>query len=498
MANSTIMSIDVLARIIDQLPTSIFVKNERLEFELSNAAHCELIGHPAERLLGFSDADFYPPAEAAGFLERDRRVLESGETIECIEEATCQSGNTTPVFTRKSKLVTGDGNIYLIGTNTDLTELRKRDERYRALAEAVPVGVWQVTEAGETIFANTRFLVHCGLPQDSIAGLVPCREILSAQGDFPGSAGRFEADIGGRRLLIISSGWLAASDGGNSSAVVSTIDITEMTELRRINDEISRLNRQLADNMAKLKDAQDEIARKARMAQLGNLTATVAHEIRNPLGAVRTAAYLIERKTKDKNLGIEPHLQRVANGINRCDAIITQLLDFSRIRTLEKEAVIFDDWLAKLVEEEARHLPEAVSLRCELGLDRRAVEIDPVQLGRAIVNLIANASEAMVGKGDDPAKFACAAPEITITSQRTGRGIEIVVSDNGPGIAPENLAKIMEPLFTTKSFGTGLGLPAVEKVAQNHGGGLSAASQLGSGASFTLWLPETNSDQAAA
>ena len=93
-------------------------------------------------------------------------------------------------------------------------------------------------------------------------------------------------------MLVISSGWLTLSSNGMRSAIVSVVDISEMSQLKRVNDEISRLNAELADNMRKLKEAQDEILLRGRMAQLGQLTATVAHEIRNPLGAVRTAAFL--------------------------------------------------------------------------------------------------------------------------------------------------------------------------------------------------------------
>jgi signal transduction histidine kinase len=229
--------------------------------------------------------------------------------------------------------------------------------------------------------------------------------------------------------------------------------------------------------------------RRGRMAQLGQLTATVAHEIRNPLGAVRTASFLIQRKIKDKDLGIEPQFQRIDNGISRCDAIITQLLDFSRSRALQLEEYVIDEWLARLVEEEAKSLPQIVAVDCNLGLRELSMPIDGGQLSRAVINLLSNASEAMVGKGEDASKFTTQTPRIIVETRQTGRGIEISVKDNGPGIAPDTLKKILEPLFTTKSFGTGLGLPAVEKVAQEHGGGLEVTSEEGKGACFILWFP---------
>ena len=94
-----------------------------------------------------------------------------------------------------------------------------------------------------------------------------------------------------------------------------------------------------------------------------------------------------------------------------------------------------------------------------------------------------------MGKGDDFHGDAGFVPNIKIESRRTARGIEISVTDNGPGISAENLQKIKEPLFTTKSFGTGLGLPAVEKILEQHDGGLEITSKPGEGASFTAWFP---------
>ena len=260
-------------------------------------------------------------------------------------------------------------------------------------------------------------------------------------------------------------------------------------EIQTVNSDMGTLNRQLSENLSKLREAQDEALRKGKMAQLGNLTATVAHELRNPLSTVRTSTYLLARKIKDKGLGVEPQLQRINNGIIRCDNIITQLLDFSRSKAVKAEPTVLDVWLEKLIQTEAQRLPEAVSIECFFGLGEKLVELEPGRLERAIINLLSNASEALVGKGDDQKVFFRENPTITISTKLTARGAEVSVSDNGPGIATENLDKIREPLFTTKNFGTGLGIPAVEQILEQHGGRLEITSVEGQGATFTMWLP---------
>jgi signal transduction histidine kinase len=188
-------------------------------------------------------------------------------------------------------------------------------------------------------------------------------------------------------------------------------------------------------------------------------------------------------------MGVEQQLQRIDNGVVRCDNIISQLLDFARTRPVQRKLLDLDNWLAKVIEEEAAKLPAIVTIECTLGLDGLVAAIDAERMSRCLINLISNASEALVGKGDTPAGGTDFVPKITINSGRSGRGIEISVIDNGPGISAENLLRIKEPLFTTKSFGTGLGLPAVEKILEQHGGGLEIASKPGEGACLTAWFP---------
>ncbi len=269
-------------------------------------------------------------------------------------------------------------------------------------------------------------------------------------------------------------------------------------EVQRINDEAVRLNTGLARNFEMLRESQDENMRKSRMAQLGQLTATVAHELRNPLGAVRTSAFLLERKVRGKGLGIEAQLDRINNGVTRCDNIISQLLDFARTKTIQPESIVFDDWIAKLVEEEAQGLPPEISIECDLTLGGSAQAFDPARMRRALINLMSNASEALTAKADGTTKTAVKSPLIVIATRLTARGVEFSVADNGPGIAPENAEKIFEPLFTTKNFGTGLGLPAVQKIMEQHGGGLEVQSSPGQGATFVAWWPAANPDVLAA
>jgi len=264
---------------------------------------------------------------------------------------------------------------------------------------------------------------------------------------------------------------------------------TSAEELTHLNGNLADMNKEVSQHLRALEEAQEQLVKKGRMEQMGQLTATMAHELRNPLGAARTSIFLLERKTRDKGLGVESQIQRITNAIMRCDDIITQLLDFSRTKKLSPTSADFDAWLERIVTEEAGRLPQVLSISCELGTQGKPVAFDPSRMQRAITNLLNNASEAMVGRGDDSTKFTVHNPHIEIRSTIIDGMLQLTIADNGPGISAENLARVREPLFTTKSFGTGLGLPAVEQIAAQHGGSMKILSEVGRGTTVMIIIP---------
>ncbi len=260
-------------------------------------------------------------------------------------------------------------------------------------------------------------------------------------------------------------------------------------ELQRANEEVKELNtdleRRVEERTNELQQAQHDLVRQERLAALGQLTATVSHELRNPLGAIRTAIYLVRGKVMGHELGVEPALERADRSITRCDNIINELLDFTRSTPLALENARFDDWLDFTVGEQ--NLPESVTVQKTLGLGDLTTAFDHERLRRVIVNVFNNACEAMVeasesGEMDRP-------PVLNVMSRTDGQMVEVVFADNGPGIPEETLAKIFEPLFSTKSFGVGLGLPTVKQIMEQHGGGIEITSVIGTGTQVRFWLP---------
>jgi PAS domain S-box-containing protein len=241
----------------------------------------------------------------------------------------------------------------------------------------------------------------------------------------------------------------------------------------------SHLEELVAQRTLELQKAQGELVEKERLAVLGQLTATVSHEIRNPLGTVANSLYLI-REVLDRNClaKVERPLALADRSVQRCDGIISELLDFTRQRELRCEPVKIDAWLAGMLEEMV--WPPGVKCCWNFG-SGAVVTADPERLRRALVNVITNALQAMEGKDGDQTLEAL--------TRTHGNRCEIIVKDSGGGIPAEIMERIFEPLFSTKNFGVGLGVPIIRNIMEDHGGGVEYRSKVGEGTVVTLWLP---------
>ena len=225
-----------------------------------------------------------------------------------------------------------------------------------------------------------------------------------------------------------------------------------------------------------------------KMQQLGMHIGKVAHELRNPLGTINTSAYLIERHSQSDNPKVGEAIDRMKGAIGRCDRLIAELLDFAKANQLTKDRIPLDLWLTRILAEQAQSLPRELELEFNLGVGEAMVAIDTDKMQAAISNLINNATEALMGKNENSADYFRQDPRIRICSRLTQRGVEISVYNNGPKIDEQDLEKILTPLYTTKSFGTGLGLSVVQDTLTQHGGGLEIKNGSDTGVTFTAWI----------
>jgi PAS domain S-box-containing protein len=217
-----------------------------------------------------------------------------------------------------------------------------------------------------------------------------------------------------------------------------------------------------------------------KLASIGRLSAGVAHEINNPLTTILTTAMLIEEDLDPKDPMLK-ELKTIANEALRCRRIVTSLLDFARQQKPRKETCDIN----RLVEEtmvliNKQALFKDIYLEKHLDPDLPLVKLDKGQIQQALINLAINAIEAVQSGG-------CV--EFTTRRVPEGRLIEIVVSDNGPGIPPDVLSRIIDPFYTTKETGSGLGLAITHGIVEQHGGKLDFDSTPGQGSRFIIRLP---------
>ena len=268
------------------------------------------------------------------------------------------------------------------------------------------------------------------------------------------------------------------------------------------NDEIGTLADAFAAMMTQLQSAQQQLTRKERLATLGQVAGTVSHELRNPLAVIDSSITLIRQLVTDKPAGVERALDRAGRNIERCARIIDDLLAFTLVRETVREPTALDSWAAEILD---RHpVPDGVVFDRELT-SGAAVAIDREQFRQVIVNLLENAAQAMTDPGWVPPSGRLLT--ITLRTETAGPFVRLSVIDTGPGIPADRISRIFEPLFTTKSFGVGLGLATVQQIVEQHGGTIEATSAVDEGATFAISLPrladaadrpgETGSSQAA-
>ncbi len=261
--------------------------------------------------------------------------------------------------------------------------------------------------------------------------------------------------------------------------------------LRDVNEE---LELRVAERSLQLRETQEDLNRKQRLATLGQLIGSVGHDLRNPLGVMRNSLAAITVAAEQAELNLKRPLERCERSIRRCEGIIDDLLDHTRVRELKLAPTALDSWLEAILDEQT--LPEGIVLQRDLAAAGVDVPLDPDRFRRVIVNLFDNACQAMVEDGERPEGES--KHRLTVATRVLGEEVEISLSDTGPDIPPEAMTRIFEPLFTTKAGGIGLGLPMVKQIVEQHGGRIDFDCPDQRGTQARLRLPLRRAREAAA
>lgn len=239
-----------------------------------------------------------------------------------------------------------------------------------------------------------------------------------------------------------------------------------------------RAAEQLAAANVSLKEAEAQVRRSERLAALGQLTAGLAHELRNPMGTMKTSAELLERNVAKENEIAREMAGYIQEEVDRTNSLITRFLDFARPQSLKTQEGELAAMLDRVIERFKRENQSSVVIYKNYSPDIPPVGFDSELMERVILNLIINAAQASPEGGT-----------VTVKTRLAGDMAEIDVIDRGSGIDAKNLESIFNPFFTTKATGVGLGLAICSKIVDEHGGQITVESTPGEGSVFRVFLP---------
>jgi signal transduction histidine kinase len=255
-------------------------------------------------------------------------------------------------------------------------------------------------------------------------------------------------------------------------------------ELESLASAFNQMAETLEESFKKIHDQEGELLRKEKLASVGQLLAALAHDIKNPLGVVRSSAQLVMDEQQPDSVKREV-AQYVIDEVDRLTNRINHFLRFARQKPPEVRPVPAKLLLeAALQEWRALGKGEPINVRVNVGSQLPDVLVDPDQVKEALVNLLVNAREAMPGGGT-------LRVEARLAEDHTGGSpmVEIRVSDSGMGISPDHLKNIYDPFFTTKEYGTGLGLTNAKRLVEGNGGQMIIQSTEGQGTEVILKFP---------
>jgi PAS domain S-box-containing protein len=278
------------------------------------------------------------------------------------------------------------------------------------------------------------------------------------------------------------------TDRNDAGEVVQwRIALEDITERKRAEEKLKEYSQNLeeivAERTRELQKAQEDLRVRERLAMLGHFAGSVAHEIRNPLAIIESWVYLLNMNLKATDEKLSEKFQVIQRNVGRINDIIDSLQNLSRMEKPKQEkhnlAELIDETLAT-----TGIIPGHIETQTSFPEHGVFVNVEAEQIRIAIKNILKNAVQAMEDS-------QCERPRIDIAVRRSDTGQAVLsITDNGPGIKPENLDKILEPLFSTKVHGFGFGLSIAKMVVENHEGSIRAESEPGKGARMIIRLPE--------
>ncbi|BCB27459.1 hypothetical protein SKTS_23450 [Sulfurimicrobium lacus] len=462
------------------------------KFVTANRAICNMLGYQRDELYQLGLEDIHPQ-DALPEVQRQFERQMNGEI---------QGQHDLPVMRKDGSVFFADistsplllaGRPCLVGIFHDVTERKRAETELRLFRTLLD----NSSEAVEVLDpANLRFL---DVNQKECADLGYSREELLTMGvvDIDPFFGPDATRLIQEQLRNTGAARFEAihrrRDGSTFPVEVSSrlieLDrpyllniVRDITERKQVEEEIRRLNEELEEKVKErtqqLLVAQEDLVRKEKLAVLGQVAGSVGHELRNPLGVMNNAVYFLQTVLSEADDTVKEYLGMIKTEIAAADRIVSDLLDSVRTKPPQPEVVGVGDLINQILRKLA--VPASVAVQLEIPATLPSLQVDPLQVQQVFRNLISNGIDAMAEGGT---------LEIRATTADEGKAITVSIRDTGCGIPPEQVARLFQPLYTTKARGIGLGLVVVKNLTEANGGRIEVESEQGRGTVFSITLP---------
>jgi PAS domain S-box-containing protein len=481
-----------LDQLFEQSPEAVVVLSTEDRIVRVNKEFTRMFGYEPDEVLQRYINDLIVPEAQIESCQAYTRLVQQGGRVEVETVRRRKDGTEIDVSLLAISVRTASGEpVVNYAIYRDITErkraeeqLRESEARFQAMADKAPVLIWMTGIDGLCNYFNKPWLEFTGRTMEQEVGIGWTEGVHpdDVQGCFDIFLPAFQARkpfrmeyrlrrADGEYRWMIESGIPRYTGGGEFAGYIgSNIDITE---LKRAEAERERLRQLEAD-----------LARINRVSMMGELAASLAHEIKQPIAAAvmdaKSCLRWLRRDAPDVGEGCGAAL-RMINDATRAAEVINRVRSLYRRDTSDRELLDVNEIVREMIvllQEKADR--NSVPIRTDLDSGLPPITADRVQLQQVLMNLILNGIEAMTDtKG-----------ELTVTSKRTDDGQLLVsVSDSGVGLPGGELDRIFEAFFTTKAQGTGMGLSISRRIIESHGGSLWASANTGRGATFHFTLP---------
>jgi PAS domain S-box-containing protein len=266
------------------------------------------------------------------------------------------------------------------------------------------------------------------------------------------------------------------TDRKNTEEGLKQVNASLLLAQQALKDYSERLEEMVTQRTLALEKVQEQLVNQEKLAVLGKLAGSVGHELRNPLGVIVNAVYILEKLLPANDEKIKEYLGVISTEVDNANLIIADLLGFARIATPVKQAELVAELVSQTL---SRYIPpDNIHVSDNFEAENMLVYVDARQIKQVLANLISNAYQAMPEGGN-----------LNLIAHKMDQIVELTIVDSGCGISPENMKRLFEPLFTTKARGIGLGLTVSKTLVEANNGYILVASEVGKGSTFKLLLP---------